>query len=117
MPTDLTADDVGALERRMAAATSVDSVSVDKDVLAALIEGWRTLQAMRCETCKHWRASGYREGWGCCQRTLRHDKANADSLAVGLTFVPLDTAVHFGCVQREPTGPAATLENAAPNEE
>ncbi len=41
MLPNLTADDVGALERRMAAATSVDSVSVDKDVLAALIEGWR----------------------------------------------------------------------------
>jgi hypothetical protein len=50
MPPNLTAADVGALERRMAAATSVDSVSVDKDVLAALIEGWRTLQAMRCGT-------------------------------------------------------------------
>jgi hypothetical protein len=44
MPPNLTADDVGALERRMAAATSVDSVSVDKDVLAALIEAWRCWQ-------------------------------------------------------------------------
>lgn len=38
MPTNLTADDVGALERRMAAATSVDSVSVDKDLLLAMAD-------------------------------------------------------------------------------
>lgn len=51
MPPNLTAADVDALERRMAGASSVDSVSVDKDVLREFIAAWRAQQAMRDE-CK-----------------------------------------------------------------
>ena len=47
MPTD--AATVDALERRAAAATSVDSISVDKDVLREFIAAWRAQQAMRDE--------------------------------------------------------------------
>ena len=39
-----TAEQVAALERRMAGASSVDSVSVDKALLAELCEGWRCWQ-------------------------------------------------------------------------
>ena len=38
------AEQVDALELRMAAATSVDSVSVDKALLAELVTGWRCWQ-------------------------------------------------------------------------
>lgn len=44
MPTDLTAAAVDALARRAEQATGVDGINVDKDVLAALIEGWRCWQ-------------------------------------------------------------------------
>jgi len=43
MPSN-TAEQVAALERRMAGASSVDSVSVDKTLLAALLEAWRNWQ-------------------------------------------------------------------------
>jgi len=45
MPTpNLTAAAVDALARRAEQATGVDGINVDKDVLAALIEGWRCWQ-------------------------------------------------------------------------
>jgi len=55
MPTD--AATVADLERRMAGASSVDSVSVDKTLLAALCEGWRCWQMVeampRFQALKH----------------------------------------------------------------
>ena len=41
--SDMT-EQVDALERRMAGASSVDSVSVDKALLAELVQGWRCWQ-------------------------------------------------------------------------
>ena len=55
MPTD--AATVDALARRAEQATGVDGINVDKDVLAALIEGWRCWQMVeampRFQALKH----------------------------------------------------------------
>jgi len=59
--TDLAARIEATMARR-AKATSVDAISVDKDVLDALYAAWRQLDAMRCETCKHYESYGLYKG-------------------------------------------------------
>ena len=62
MPTpNITAAAVDALARRAEQATGVDGINVDKDVLAALIEGWRCWQmveAMPAITRRTYRTYG-----------------------------------------------------------
>ena len=95
-------EQVDALERRMAAATSVDSVSVDKDTLAALIHGWRQLDAMRCETCKHWE---WGATWGMCalgdstEGDAKVPESRAHAQDSELWHAWLATRNDFGCIQ------------------
>lgn len=60
MPTDAAA--VDALARRAEQATGVDGINVDKDVLAALIEGWRCWQMV--EAMPRYTSLEHRVFWG-----------------------------------------------------
>ena len=91
--TDLAARIEATMARR-AKATSVDSISVDKDVLDALYAAWRQLDAMRCETCKHYDAYGLYKG--LCLHIS----------STGAWMAPED-----GCRDHEPKEPADTTPN------
>ena len=104
MPSD-TAEQVDALERRMAGASSVDSVSVDKALLRELVTGWRQLDAMRCETCKHWE---WGATWGMCalgdstEGGAKVPESRAHAQDSELWHAWLATRNDFGCIQYDP---------------
>ena len=102
--TDLAARIEATMARR-AKAASVDSISVDKDVLDALYAAWRQLDAMRCETCKHWE---WGATWGMCalgdstEGGAKVPESRAHAQDSELWHAWLATRNDFGCIQYDP---------------